>query len=179
MLFPVLVALLTGASAADTRFEQENRLLTKLTKDAPVLNGGGQADWDLVYSEDFRTTSLDLEHFNIAEGNGCDLGICGWGNGEIQSYQKSSVFVADGKLSIVATKNRDITMAEREKNKQFWLRTNADYTTTWTSGRINTKGKVQGRYGLISFTARLPTGRGVWPALWMCTNCSVSMCLIY
>lgn len=124
-------------------------------------------DWSLVYLEDFGKDELNPKSFNYQEGNGCGTVACGWGNGESQWYTKDAVVVGDGTLSITARKIRNISAAERESNRQFWLRNSSNYVTTWESGRINTKNKVQGRYGLISFSARLPTGRGVWPALWM------------
>ncbi|MBN2504871.1 MAG: glycoside hydrolase family 16 protein [Bacilli bacterium] len=38
---------------------------------------------------------------------------------------------------------------------------------TYTSARINTKGKFSFLYGKIDIVAKLPEGRGTWPALWM------------
>ncbi len=37
----------------------------------------------------------------------------------------------------------------------------------YTSASVNTKGKVAWRYGRIEVRAKLPTGRGMWPAIWM------------
>ncbi len=39
----------------------------------------------------------------------------------------------------------------------------ADYT----SGRLNTRGKASWTYGKVEARAKLPQGRGVWPAFWM------------
>ncbi len=37
----------------------------------------------------------------------------------------------------------------------------------YTSGRINTSGKKTFLYGRIEVRAKLPSGRGTWPAIWM------------
>lgn len=34
----------------------------------------------------------------IPQGDGCEMGICGFGNGEAQWYRKENVGVMDGKL---------------------------------------------------------------------------------
>lgn len=163
--------ILCAAILSVTRGDQ----LLSVSKDRPgkVFTGigpilsQGSLDWSLVYLEDFETERLDLSTFEVAEGNGCKTIICGYGNGEIQNYTANAVKVSDGRLSITATKKRDITQAERSHNKEYWLRNEDDYVTTWESGRISTVHLVQGRYGLVTISARLPIGRGVFPALWM------------
>lgn len=40
-------------------------------------------------------------------------------------------------------------------------------TFDFTSGRINTRGKVEFAYGCVSARILLPTGIGLWPAFWM------------
>ena len=37
-----------------------------------------------------------------AQGDGCEMGICGFGNGEAQWYRKENAGVRDGKLVITA-----------------------------------------------------------------------------
>lgn len=41
-----------------------------------------------------------------------------------------------------------------------------DTVKKYTSARINTKGKFQFTYGRVEVRAKLPQGRGVWPAIW-------------
>ena len=48
----------------------------------------------------------------------------------------------------------------------FENRKQADYT----SGSINSRGKVAFRYGRVEIRARIDHGRGVWPALWLIGN---------
>lgn len=76
-----------------------------------------------------------------------DLGNNGWGNNEIQNYTNSTnnVRIENGLLIIEAHK----------------------LGTTWTSARIKTQNLFNLTYGRIVFRAKLPTGSGTWPALWM------------
>lgn len=38
---------------------------------------------------------------------------------------------------------------------------------SYTSARLVTKGKASFKYGRIQISAKLPTGKGTWPALWL------------
>jgi len=79
-----------------------------------------------------------------------DLGGSGWGNNEKQLYTNTlnNVSVADGKLTITAKKENVNGMG-------------------YTSTRLVTRGKLDVLYGRIEVRAKLPTGRGTWPAIWM------------
>ncbi|MCB0736996.1 MAG: family 16 glycosylhydrolase [Bacteroidetes bacterium] len=81
---------------------------------------------------------------------GFDIGGHGWGNGEAQYYASSlkNAFVEDGKLIIKAIKEQNA---------------GNDYT----SARLVSKGKGDWKYGTIEVRAKLPEGRGTWPAIWM------------
>ena len=81
---------------------------------------------------------------------GYDTGGHGWGNNELQTYTRSgdNAFVRDGVLHIVAKR-------QQRKGRQF------------TSARLVSKGKGDFRYGRFEARAKLPPGRGTWPAIWM------------
>jgi len=81
---------------------------------------------------------------------GYDLGGHGWGNKELQLYTDtiSNARVADGKLIITA----------RQENKGG---------SAYTSAKLISKNKGDFRYGRFEVSAKLPTGRGTWPAIWM------------
>jgi beta-glucanase (GH16 family) len=98
----------------------------------------------LVWSDEFN---IDGKPDSLSWVYDIGHGMDGWGNHEMQSYTNSSenVFVKDGKLFIHAIK----------KNGE------------WTSARLKTHGKKSWTYGKFVFRAKLPTGTGTWPALWM------------
>ncbi|WP_211840903.1 glycoside hydrolase family 16 protein [Pseudoxanthomonas sacheonensis] len=81
---------------------------------------------------------------------GYDIGGHGWGNNELQYYTDSTgnAFVADGVLTIVARK-------EKKEGRDY------------TSARVISKGKGDFLYGRFEIKAKLPSGKGTWPALWM------------
>jgi len=113
--------------------------------------GGAQSDegWELVWSDEFDGTALDSSKWNIQTGDGTAEGIPGWGNNELQSYQAANISVSDGVLVITA----------REED--------AGDGRAYTSGRINTAGKLDATYGRIEARIQAPDGQGLWSAFWM------------
>ncbi len=109
---------------------------------APVV------EFQLVFSDEFDGSELDQSKWNIVEGDGCP-DLCGFGNNELQVYSADNIEVSGGTLKITALDNPP----------------GAD--APYSSARINTKDKFEFRYGRVEFSARLPGGQGMWPALWM------------
>ena len=98
----------------------------------------------LVWEESFSGNELELQSWNFETGDGCPE-LCGWGNNEKQIYTKVNHKVSNGLLSIQAKK------------------TGKEYS----SSKITTKGKQEFQYGKIEVRAKLPIGKGLWPAFWM------------
>jgi beta-glucanase (GH16 family) len=98
----------------------------------------------LLWEENFNGDKLDEKVWNFELGDGCP-NLCGWGNAEKQIYTKKNHKVANGHL-IIELRNED---------------------KKYTSTRITTKGKKEFKYGYIETRAKLPRGKGVWPAFWM------------
>ena len=46
-------------------------------------------------------------------------------------------------------------------------RKDAYHGSAYTSASVNTRGRFEPLYGRIEVRAKLPTGRGTWPAIWM------------
>ena len=100
----------------------------------------------LAWSDEFSGTSVDLAAWNQEIGNGTG----GWGNNELEYYTNSvkNCFVSNGNLIIEARKE---TMAG----------------FSYTSARMTTQNKKNFKFGRIDIRAKLPVGKGIWPALWM------------
>lgn len=75
-----------------------------------------------------------------------------WFNGEVQHYtnRQDNSYVSNGTLKIVAKKE---TFTDQGVTKQY------------TSARLNSKFAFT--YGRVEVRAKLPTGAGTWPAIWM------------
>lgn len=98
----------------------------------------------LVWEENFNGKKLDEKVWNFETGDGCPH-VCGWGNNERQIYTKDNHRLENGYLIITAKKEGD----------------------KYTSTRITTAGKKEFKYGYIEARAKIPTGKGIWPAFWM------------
>jgi beta-glucanase (GH16 family) len=102
--------------------------------------------WNLVWADEFDYTGLP----NPSKW-GYDVGGSGWGNNELQYYTENDLDnakVDNGNLIITARK-------EVMQNNQY------------TSARLVTRGKADFLYGRMESRAKLPSGRGTWPAIWM------------
>lgn len=104
------------------------------------------AGWTLAWADEFDQPGLpDATKWDY------DVGGHGWGNRELQFYTKArteNARVEDGHLVIEA---------RREKFED------RDYT----SARLITRGRADWKHGRIEVRARLPMGRGTWPAIWL------------
>jgi beta-glucanase (GH16 family) len=103
--------------------------------------------FSLFWNDEFNADNLNLQFWNIERFNK------GTFNNESQSYvdSKDNIILIDGKLYIRAKKESPF-----DPNNPVY-----------TSGRINTKNKVEVQYGYWEVRAKLPTGVGTWPAIWM------------
>lgn len=103
----------------------------------------------------FETTPTWSDEFDYSGAPntakwGYDIGGDGWGNNELQYYTNSinNASVGNGVLTITARK-------EKMEGKDY------------TSARVISKGKGDFLYGRFEVKAKLPTGKGTWPAIWM------------
>jgi beta-glucanase (GH16 family) len=101
--------------------------------------------WKLVWSDEFDTPGEpDRKKW------GYDLGGNGWGNNELQNYtdRRTNSRIEGGRLIIEAHKE------SLDKS-------------AYTSARLVSKGKGEWQEGRIEVRAKLPAGRGTWPAIWL------------
>jgi len=100
--------------------------------------------WELIWSDEFDGKTLDAEKWspNIWPPRKV--------NDEDQAYtsREKNLCIENGNLVIEAHK-------EEYEDAQY------------TSGRVHTDGKGDFLYGRFEVRARLPQGKGTWPAIWM------------
>ncbi len=100
----------------------------------------------LVFEETFKEGVLPNELYWDY-----DVGGGGWGNKELQYYTRAdsdNIRISDGKLLISAIK-------EEMENHPI------------TSTRLVSRGKQHWLYGRFEIRAKMPSGKGTWPAIWM------------
>nr|WP_229521361.1 glycoside hydrolase family 16 protein [Massilia sp. IC2-477] len=110
----------------------------------------------MLWSEEFNGTSLNTGVWTASDGNGCQINLCGYGNAELQYYSPNN-------LSIV-----NVPFESGTRALAIQARSQTVGSNVFTSGKIDTKGKVQVQYGMIEVRLATPNiATGLWPAAWM------------
>lgn len=106
---------------------------------------------NIVWSDEFNGTNINMNNWTFDLGDDCPAN-CQWGNSEREWYtdRTNNAYVdGGGFLHIVA---------QLESTNGY----------SFTSARMNTLGLCSTpTYGRFVWRAKLPTGFGMWPALWM------------
>ena len=110
----------------------------------PPAPQAGAAAWRTVWADEFdRDGAPDPSKWSV------EVGGHGWGNNELQFYtegRSENARVERGVLII-------------EARRESWQ------GKAYTSARLNSR--TGWTYGRIEARARLPRGRGTWPAIWL------------
>lgn len=109
------------------------------------------SQYEIIWADDFNTNALDTSKWGYELG--CIRGV------EQEHYvnDKENVFVDDGHLTLRIT--------DRDKEDQY-KNPRGNRQVIYNSGSIRTHGKQEFLYGRIEIKAKLPKGKGVFPAFW-------------
>ena len=145
-----------GASSYEILSITENRMRVRVIQSGnpflawyhiftttPPATSAAPTDYTVLkFSDEFNTDGAP-----DASKWAYDLGAGGWGNNESQSYTSASdnVIVSGGTLKITAKK----------------------VGSSYTSARLKSENKFEFTYGKVEVRAKLTTGAGTWPAIWM------------
>ena len=119
-------------------------VLALLAVSVVLLLPAQEVSWRLVWADEFNYQGLP----NPSRWR-YDVGGHGWGNNELQFYtanRRQNARVLNGRLII-------------EARKEPWQ--GRDYTS------VRLLSKQTWTYGKFEMRAKLPSGRGTWPAIWM------------
>jgi len=101
----------------------------------------------LAWQDEFNAKELNMDDWSYDNGTGCP-NLCGWGNNELEYYRPENSWLEDGTFVIEA------------KEESF-------QGSNYTSTKIVSRNKKTFTYGRVDIRAKLPKGKGIWPALWM------------
>lgn len=100
----------------------------------------------LIWADEF-----DIDGLPDPDKWAYDVGDHGWGNNELQYYTKEkpeNARVENGRLIVEA-------------------HVDSSFTKGFSSAKLITKGNASWQYSYIEIKAKLPSGVGTWPAIWM------------
>lgn len=140
-----------------------SRTLLSLTLLAPLMpalagsptdpSGPVPAGYRLVWSDEFNTPGLPDP---TKWGHDTVMNQQGWHNRELQYYsgpRAQNAVVKEGKLLLTARKESLSTAPDWGGQR-------------YTSARLLTRGLGEWTYGFFEVRAKLPCGKGIWPAIW-------------
>lgn len=150
--------LLAGALAAATAVTmltpgvgignvvKDKSMITAEAKSKEPSKTLSKKGYTLKWEDNFEGNKLNRKDWNV------ELHEPGWVNQEQQEYVDSTenIQVKDGKLTIVPVKKVD-----------------KDGNVSYTSGRVNTMGKHDFKYGIFEARLKVPKSYGYLPAFWM------------
>jgi beta-glucanase (GH16 family) len=97
--------------------------------------------WTLVWHDEFNGSRLDTTRWNVLLREESK-------HGELQYYLPDEAYIENGCLRL------------RSQVRSYG-------SMKYTSGRVDTNGKFAPTYGRYEIRARLPLGKGLWPAHWL------------
>ncbi|KAI8112264.1 hypothetical protein M9434_003588 [Picochlorum sp. BPE23] len=144
--------------------------------------------WKLLWRDEFKR--LDKSKWSHMTGDGCEFGICGWGNNEHQYYTKSkrNAYVEAGRLILKARKETGSNL--RSLQKFCEKRCGSDrgcknkcQGVQISSARLRSLNKFSispgyKGYDAIKITVKVKVmpGEGIWPAIWMLPDSGNNSC---
>jgi beta-glucanase (GH16 family) len=97
--------------------------------------------WKLAWRDEFNAKKIDARKWNVLLRENSK-------HNELQYYLPDEVYIDKGCLRL------------RSRVRDFGSR-------HYSSGRVDTSGKFAPVYGRFEIRARLPSGKGLWPAHWL------------
>lgn len=151
------MSLIVAAFIGSTPFLEPLSSRAAAAERAPF---GHTGDWNLVFEDDFAGRDLDESKWVRCywwDAAGCT----NLGNAELQWYLPDNVSVEDGNLILRA-------------RPELTARPGAVYgysSGIVTTGRLTydrtPPTKFEFQYGYVEIRARVPAGKGLWPAFWL------------
>jgi beta-glucanase (GH16 family) len=111
-----------------------------------VQGDNSDPNWNLYFEDTFEGNSVNTSNWNVWQNRT-------HGSQELELYLEEEVYVTGGNL-VIRTSSRDVMYGNKPYN--------------FTSGWVDTNGKVEFLYGKIEADIKLPKeNQAVWPAWWL------------
>lgn len=143
--------LILMGSAAQLAAQEPTLSANNYAVDEPMPARAAALQW----ADEFDGRSLDMSKWRYDTVRN----KAGWHNNELQYYSANrprNLRLEGGRLIIEARKDPQAIRGFADWGGQ-----------KYSSARILTKGKASFRYGFVEARAKVPCGRGTWPAIWM------------
>lgn len=132
--------------------------LTALYTCMHILPIAAQDEWKLVWSEEFNSDGpYNREVWEAEQGF--------VRNHEAQWYQEDNARQENGCLVIEARKERRSNPTYKTEGRRDW-RSEREFIE-YTSSSLTTRRSFSFLYGRLEVRAKIPTGGGAWPAIWL------------
>jgi len=130
------------------------------TKPDPAIPESEKDGMQLIWSDEFNSNAApDSNNWTFEKGF--------VRNEELQWYQSDNAQCKDGALVITGKKER-VQNPNYVAGSSSW-KTNRQYAE-YTSTSMTTHSKFDFQYGRLEVRAKIPTGKGAWPAIWTLGN---------
>ncbi|HEX2910692.1 MAG TPA: glycoside hydrolase family 16 protein [Chloroflexia bacterium] len=118
--------------------------------------------WNLVFSDEFNDTELNAKKWTTcywwASNGGCTIDS----NNELEWYQPENVLIKNGILSLQA-RVHTIKVSDGSTFKY----TSGMISSGRNTKKLTTQPRFAFKYGYAEIKAKIPKGKGLWPAFWL------------
>lgn len=128
---------------------------------SPEAQAGGAQKWRLKFASHFSGNRLDTTIWGTCypwadPAKGCTI----FHSGEYEWYVGSQVHVSGGLLHLVARRKPTLGSTKDGRPTVYACR----------SGMVTTYPSFNFTYGVVQIVARMPSVKGMWPALWLAAS---------
>lgn len=127
----------------------------------PHLTNQPTQNWKLVFSDEFSGAFLDKSKWTQCYW-WADDNCTNSGNREMQLYRKNSSFTKDGYLYLRADFD-----AGYDRKGRFYPYSSGIVTSGISYSERPAPARFSFQYGFVEARAKIPSGKGLWPAFWL------------
>lgn len=133
------------------------------TTASPTPTGliGQSYTWSLIFQDEFDGSAVDTSKWARCIYWGITANGCYQNLSQLEWYLPANGSVANGLLTLQARKQRIKTSKGTFNYTSGFIDSDRDTNTTATQAKFDFQ------YGYVEVRARVPAGKGLWPAFWM------------